>query len=293
MDADSDADSGADSARLRVALGQFTAAAGDVATNLAQLETMLASGARAGADLVCFPELCLPGYLLDPSRYSEDLLSELANADGAIAAVSRELGVRVMYGTAMTWDGDLHNTVVLVDPDGRQTRYAKAHVPVLERAMFTAGDDLVLTADGDLALACCYDLAFPEFCAGLADAGARALFFPMAWERQRAFVFEGLVAARAIENVAYVVCVNQTGSMQDIHYYGRSRIIDPLGAVVVEMADEVGLVTADLDLGWVSRLRSPTETATYPLLADRRPRLAVALGTSSDHKVANRAEEQR
>jgi predicted amidohydrolase len=281
------------SAQLRVALGQFTAAAADVATNLRQLETMLASGARAGADLVCFPELCLPGYLLDPSRYTEDLLHELAEADIAIAAASRDLGVRVMYGTAMPWDGELHNTVVLVDPDGQQTRYAKSHVPILERAMFTAGNDTVLSADGDLALACCYDLAFPEFCAGLADAGARALFFPMAWECERSFVYEGLVAARAIENVAYVVCINQTGSMQDIHYYGRSRIIDPLGRVVVEMAEEVGLVTADLDLEWVGQLRSSTETATYPLLADRRESLAVAIGTPSDHKVANRAEEQR
>jgi omega-amidase len=181
----------------------------------------------------------------------------------------------------MVWDGDLHNTVVVVDPDGARTEYAKSHVPVLERAIFTAGHDLVVTADGDLALACCYDLAFPKFCASLAETGARALFFPMAWEKQRAFVFEGLVAARAIENIAYVVCVNQTGSMGETHYYGRSRIIDPLGEVVVEMAEEVGLVTADIDLDWVSRLRSSADSATYPLLADRRSPLGTRRGPIS------------
>jgi predicted amidohydrolase len=277
----------AGSARLRVGLGQFTSAAGDVAANLSQLETMLVAGVRAGADLVCFPELCVPGYLLDPSRYTETLVHDLVRADVAIAAAAGDLGVRVMYGTAMVWDGDLHNTIVAVDPGGARTVYAKSHVPVLERAIFTAGDDLVVTADGDLGLACCYDLAFPEFCASLADAGARALFFPMAWEKRRAFVFEGLVAARAIENIAYVVCVNQTGSMDETEYYGRSRVIDPLGEVVIEMGEEVGLVSADLDLDWIGRLRSSADSATYPLLADRRPRLATRRGSTSDRALLN------
>jgi predicted amidohydrolase len=164
---------------------------------------------------------------------------------------------------------------------------------VLERAIFTAGEDMVVTADGDLALGCCYDLAFPEFCAALADTGARALFFPMAWEKQRAFVFEGLVAARAIENIAYVVCVNQTGSMGETHYYGRSRVLDPLGNVVVEMAEAVGLVTADLDLDWVSRLRSSADPATYPLLSDRLPPLATRRGPMGTAKVLNEAREPR
>lgn len=262
-------------ARLRVALGQFTAAPGDVAANLSRLTALLAAGARAAADLVCFPELCLPGYMLDPQRYGEDLLRDLFDADNVIAVAARDLGTRVMYGTAQPRDGELHNAVVVVDSRGKRTVYAKSHVPVLERAIFTAGDDLVVTADGDLGLGCCYDLAFPEFCAELADAGARALFFPMAWERERAFVFEGLVAARAIENVAYVVCVNQTGSVEQTHFYGRSRVVDPLGRVVAEMAEQVGLVVSDLDLDWVSRLRSSIDPGTYPLLADRRPPLAL------------------
>jgi predicted amidohydrolase len=277
--------------RLRVALGQFCAAAGAVADNLAQLESMLARAVQAGAELVCFPELCLPGYLLDPSRYTESLARELSEADDAIAAGAHQHGVPVLYGTAMAWEGDLHNAVVLVDPSGQRTVYAKSHVPVLERAVFAPGEDLVISADGNLALACCYDLAFPEFCAGLAGTGARVLMFPMAWEKQRAFVYEGLVAARAIENVSYVVCVNQTGSMGDVHYYGRSRVIDPLGRVVIEMAEEVGVTTADLDLGWVSRLRNSVDPATYPLLSDRLPRPATRRGPMTDLQPFSEAME--
>jgi predicted amidohydrolase len=279
------------SERLRVALGQFCAAAGAVADNLAQLESMLVTGVQAGAELVCFPELCLPGYLLDPACYTESLVHELSEADDAIATSARQHGVPVLYGTAMAWDGELHNAVVLVDPSGDRTIYAKSHVPGIERAVFAPGEDVVISADGNLALACCYDLAFPEFCAGLSTEGARALMFPMAWEKQRAFVYEGLAAARAIENIAYVVCVNQTGSMGDVHYYGRSRVVDPLGRTVVEMAEEVGVVSADLDLGWVSRLRSSADPATYPLLSDRLPQPATRRGPMRNKQPRSGAME--
>jgi predicted amidohydrolase len=178
-----------------------------------------------------------------------------------------------------------YSTSVMTEPDGSRTRYAKTHMVESERAIFAAGHELVLAACGDLALGCCYDLAFPVFCAGLADAGARALFFPMAWEQQRSFVFEGVVAARAIENVAYIVCINQTGSRGMTKFHSGSKIVDPLGNTLVDMGDAAGISTADLDLDWVTRLRSATDTATYPLLADRRQPMPVrrAFGPICEH----------
>jgi predicted amidohydrolase len=262
--------------RLRVTLAQFTAAA-DVRGNLSQMLSLL-DAAGDGPDLVCFPELCLPGYLLDPASYPAAVLDELARAESELEAAARKQGVRVMYGTAHRTDGRLYNAVVLTEPDGSRTSYAKTHMVSAERAVFAAGQELVLAASGDLAVGCCYDLAFPVFCADLADSGARALFFPMAWEQQRSFVFEGVAAARAIENVAYVVCINQTGTCGMTKFHGGSKIIDPLGRAVADMGDTVGISTSDLDLDWVTRLRSAADTATYPLLTDRRPKLPVRRG---------------
>ncbi len=263
---------------LRVAVAQFTAAAGDVSSNLSQVRSLLAAAAADRADLACFPELCLPGYLLEPASYTEALLGELGRAEAALQAAARDLRMQVIYGTAQMQDGRLRNVVVVTEPDGGRTVYAKAHMVGAELAVFAAGRELVLTADGDLALGCCYDLAFPQFCAGLAEAGARALFFPMAWEQQRAFVFEGIVAARAIENLAYVACANQTGTLGLTRFHGGSRIIDPVGRTVAQMGDEVGIISAEVDLNWVTRLRSSADPASYPLLADRRPQLAVRRG---------------
>ena len=264
---------------LRVAVAQFTACAGDVRSNLSLMQNLLEAGAADQADLICFPELCLPGYMLDRASYTDLLLRELGQAEAALHAAARDLRVRVMFGTAQVLAGRLRNTVVVTEPDGARTVYAKTHMVDVERAIFAAGHNLVLSADGDLALGCCYDLAFPQFCADLADAGARVLFFPMAWERPRAFVFESIVAARAIENIAYVVCANQTGVLGTTRFHGGSKIIDPIGNVLAEMGEAVGIASADLDLGWVTRLRSSADPGTYPLLADRRSRLSVRRGS--------------
>lgn len=266
--------------QLRVAIAQFSATVGNVRSNLSQMRRLLADAARDSADLICFPELCLPGYLLDPAGYDAGFLADLSQAEEALQADARRLGVRLVYGTARRQRGRLYNMVVLTDPDGGQTDYAKTHMVQAERSIFTAGHELVLAAGGDLGLGCCYDLAFPRFCAQLADAGATVLVFPMAWEQERAFVLEGIVTARAIENVAYVVCANQSGTRETFRFHGRSKVIGPTGNTITEMGDTAGISTADLDLSWVRRLRSSLDRATYPLLADRLPDMAVRQGAA-------------
>ena len=267
---------------LRVALVQFTPSPGDVHSNLSQMLGFLGEAALQRADMVCFPELCLPGYMLDPAKYTDEVLKDLRQADTRLQAASRDLQVRIMYGTAHYWGRRLHNCVQVSEPDGTRTVYVKTHMVDAERAVFSAGRNLVVTADGNLGLGCCYDLAFPGFSASLADAGARVLCFPMAWEQQRAFVFEGIVTARAIENIAYVVCVNQTGALGTTRFHGGSRIVDPLGRTLCQMGDTIGLVVADIDLDEVTRLRASVDTRTYPLLADRRTGMPVRRGLTCE-----------
>jgi (R)-amidase len=263
---------------MRVALAQFTPQPGDIDGNLARMLDLLAAARRA--DLVCFPELSLPGYLLDPGRYTPAFLGRLARAARELEDAARARPARIVYGTADAPAGALRNVTVLTSSDGQNMCYAKTHMVSAERLVFSAGDHLVLDGGSGLGLGCCYDLAFPGFGAALAEAGARVLIFPMAWEGQRAFVFEGVVAARAIENVAYVVCVNQAGRSEAAEFYGGSRIVDPLGHTLLEMGATDGLASADLDLDWVGRLRSSADPATYPLLTDRRPPLPVRVGSS-------------
>ena len=275
---------------LRIALAQFTPEAGGVNSNVTQMLGFLEEAASQQATMVCLPELCLPGYLLDGSKYTDGLLSELSRAETSLKVACSELKLRIIYGTARSWGGSLYNCVVAAGPDQASTVYVKSHMVEAERVVFTPGDNLVTTADGDFGLGCCYDLAFPEFSAHLARSGARVLCFPMAWEKERAFVYEGIVAARAIENIAYVICVNQTGALGNAQFYGGSRILDPLGRTICQMGDEVGLVVSEIDLDNVTRLRNSIDNRTYPLFVDRRSEMPIKRGVTLEQLFAKDGE---
>lgn len=257
----------------RIALAQFGAGLGEVEANVARMLDFVARAAAQSADLVCFPELCVSGYLLERAAYDDALLEAVARAEATLAEAATAAGVGIAYGAPGRRGAGLANVVVHRDGDGRRTDYDKTHMDVLERQVFAPGSSLVTAGGGTYGLACCYDLAFPEPARMLALQGARVLLVPMAWEVRRSFVLEKVAAARAVENVAYLVCVNQCGDVGPFRFHGGSRVIDPLGDAVAMLGNEDALVIADIDLDLVDRLRNRSDPRTYPLLADRRPGL--------------------
>lgn len=258
---------------LRLALSQFGAALGDVAANLAHMRAALTAGADADADVVCFPELSLSGYLLWAADYTDALLDDVEAAERVLAADSRRLAVSVVYGAPLRAPPrGLRNAVILQEPDGRQLVYHKTHLVAKEQEVFVPGSEFVVTDHG-IGLGCCYDLAFPEALRVVALRGASLLLMPMAWELPGSFVMHPLMTARAIENVAYVAGINQCGTIGDLSFSGGSCVVDPLGETIVALDGEPGLAIVELDAEWAGRLRDQRDPRAYPLLADRRPEL--------------------
>jgi predicted amidohydrolase len=260
-------------AGLRIALGQFGPQLGEVSGNLQRLRAMIGQASSAGATLVCFPELAVSGYLLEPGDYTQGLLDDVGTACDAIARDAARLGVDVVYGAPRRVAGELVNAVIRDRATGERVVYAKTHMDAKERRVFTRGDGFPVDPDGLVGLCCCYDIAFPEAVRAVVLAGARVVLVPMAWEVQRGYVMSRVVAARAIENVAYVVCINQCGAIGDLRFLGASRVVDPLGETVVQLGGDPELRLVDLDVDGLQELRAQRDTRTYPLLDDRRPEL--------------------
>src|SRR5919199_3100847 len=88
---------------IRVATTQFQHAPGDKAYNLGRVRHFAAEAARAGAEIVAFPEMCLTGYwhVRNLSRESFEALAEPV-PDGpsgqALRALSREHGMTIGAG---------------------------------------------------------------------------------------------------------------------------------------------------------------------------------------------------
>ena len=78
--------------------------------------------------------------------------------------------------------------------------------------------------------------------------------------------WETLLRARAIENLCYVAAPAQAGTHTSGRAtYGDTLIVDYWGQVLARLAQGVGVITAQFDLGQQAETR-----ATFPALDNRR-----------------------
>ena len=136
-------------------------------------------------------------------------------------------------------EGRVFNTFALFDARG-ETRavYRKVHLFQLmgEQRWLTPGDCVVVAGLdwGKAGLAICYDLRFPELFRRCALEGASLLLVPAAWPKARVAHWQTLLRARAIENQYFVAGCNCVGAAKRETFGGRSAVVDPGGALLVE-----------------------------------------------------------
>jgi len=130
----------------------------------------------------------------------------------------------------------------------------------------------VRTALGTLGLLVCYELRFPELARMLALDGADVILLPAAWIAGplKEEHWATLIAARAIENTVWVAAAGQVPDASAAPTraptgIGRSMLVDPMGAVRLDLGPYPGLAVADVDDALTERVR-----ASLPCLEHRR-----------------------
>jgi nitrilase len=77
-----------------------------------------------------------------------------------------------------------------------------------------------------------------------------------------------LLRARAIENQVYIIAPAQYGqSPTSFATYGHTMIIDPWGKILTELSDGPGIVTAEIDLDYLAKIRAELPALTHRKLA--------------------------
>ncbi len=259
---------------LTVAVCQFAPGA-DRAENRRRIAEQTAEATSRGATLVVFPEYS--SYFV--AEMDESLAENAEPLDGPFAAHLRGLaqqhGITIVAGLIEAGTGRMvRNTAVAVDGSGIRAVHRKQHL--YDAFGFTESDWVepgdpgapqTFALDGfTVGLMTCYDLRFPEVARMLADAGADAIVVPADWIRGplKEEHWRTLLAARAIENTAYVVAADQpvpTG-------IGHSLVIDPQGVAVASAGIAPGIATARLERDVIARVREAN-----PVLRQRRYRV--------------------
>ncbi|KNC86671.1 hypothetical protein SARC_01208 [Sphaeroforma arctica JP610] len=175
------------------------------------------------------------------------------------------------------------NTHVLLDSSGDvASTYRKMHLfdvdvdgfQFRESEQCVAGNSVVRptsTPAGNIGLAICYDVRFPELALRLRHMNADVITYPSAFaEGTGKAHWEVLLRARAIENQTYVVAAAQCGYHHPKRKsYGHALIVNPWGEIVASMggpnADEEGVIYGLIDTDVLSRVR-----AKMPVIEHRR-----------------------
>jgi len=253
----------------------------DLPANLAAAGRLVEDAARSGAKLVALPEnfafLRREGA---PIPCAQPLGGEIVET---LRKLARAHSLWLLGGSIpeAAPDGRVHNTSVLLAPDGSLAAvYRKIHLfdvdlsaqggaRFQESARIAPGSEVVMaeTPFGGLGLSVCYDLRFPELYRALAARGARFLLVPSAFARETGRDhWEVLLRARAIENQCFVIAPAQWGQHSaERASHGRALIVDPWGVLLGVAPDRPAIVLADCDLEQQDRIR-----AALPVLRHRR-----------------------
>lgn len=252
----------------------------DKNANLAAAEGYIREAAAQGARLVVLPETM--NYI------GRDIAGEAESIPHGLtfqkmAGLARELGIWLEAGSIYESNPEdpsrPFNTTFLIRPDGTlAAKYAKLHPfdVVLPNGVTSRESDRVCpgkvlaaadTELGKLGLAICYDVRFGEIFRLMALDGARIFAVPANFTVNTGKDhWETLVRARAIENECYVIAPNQMGKKPRFTAYGNSMIVDPWGTVIARASEKPGVITAEIDLEYVTKVRQSTFT-----LDNRRP----------------------
>ncbi len=251
---------------MRTVLAQVPSAVGDKEENLRRIHEVI-SGQEA--DLFVFPELFLSGYMC---RDRVHLMAESLQGESVqeLATVADEHQCSILLGMPTLDDeitGLVHNSAVLVKPDGSAWSYDKINLatfgPFEESLYFAPGNvPTMFEVEGfRLGVVICYDLFFPELSKSLALHGADAIVCISASPNTSREYFERIVPARAIENTAYSVYVNNTGSQLNQVFFGGSHAVGPRGNLLAKcdyFKKDMKVVDLDLSEVRIARRIRPT-----------------------------------
>lgn len=269
---------------IRIATAQFEHCDNDKQANLARIRDLTRQAVEQGAQVVCFHEMCIPGYTWLQTLDS-DGLAALAEPvpDGPsirqLIGMAREFSTIIMAGLLEIEQTRFYNCYVTVGPDGYITRFRKLH-PFINPLLSSGESYNIIDLLGcKIGFLTCYDnnlvenprittllgadiIIAPHVTGCLPSAmPGRGTVNPELWDNRLRdparlrLEFDGpkgrgwlmrWLPARAFENGVYYVFSNAVGRDYNTIKPGLAMVLDPHGDVIAECRELGNGVTVAL-----------------------------------------------
>jgi omega-amidase len=208
--------------------------------------------------VVILPEMFNTGFTMNTLEMAETM-------DGETIHWMKELAITkkiILTGSIIiAEDGKYYNRLIWMQPNGEMHHYDKRHCFGLagEQEHFTSGNKkIIVQANGiKICLQICYDLRFPVFSRQIKNNEYDVLLYVANWPHKRAYAWQHLLIARAIENQCYVIGVNRIGTdANNLLYNGNSTIINAMGEPIYTALNHEETATTIIDTKHVQDTRN-------------------------------------
>jgi len=255
---------------VNVASVQFDIKSGDKGRNLSRAIELLEKAAEHNVDIAAIPDYFLTGYPVtkeNVAKWAETIPGPTTDRLSETAKVHK---MYIVGGSIIERENErFYCTCPVFGRDGNLVgKYRKVNfwmMPPLNEADsgLTPGTDYPVfrTDFGVIGVLLQVDIDFPETARVLALKGAEIIFWLTGVDYPWIDVCRCLARAYAFSNLAYLITVNRTGTMQGYLYYGESTIINPMGEIIASAGQSYGnmfledMAIATIDLQLVRKLR--------------------------------------
>jgi NAD+ synthase (glutamine-hydrolysing) len=244
---------------MRVALAQIDPTVGDIDGNSAKVAEWIGRAREQGADLVIFPELCIPGYPAEDLYLKRHFLEANRRAVEQLAAGVEGITALVGFAEPVEGGGDsrhAYNALAVIAEGAIQAVYRKNRLPNYavfdEQRYFVPGEDpATIELEGiAVGLTVCEDVWVPGGPAQAeAEAGAQLIANPSGspYHRGKGREREEMFAERAREYGAYFAFCNLVGGQDELVFDGHSFLLAADGEVLARAAQfEEELLVCDV-----------------------------------------------
>ena len=233
---------------MRIALAQIDPTVGDIDGNAAKIEEWIGRAGAEGAELVIFPELCLPGYPAEDLYLKRHFVEANRRAIEDLAGRVGDMVALVGFAEPVAGGGDFrhaHNSLAVLSGGAVQAVYRKNRLPNYsvfdEQRYFIPGDQpmTIEVAGEQVGLTVCEDVWVPGPPASSeAEAGAGLIANPSGspYHRGKGREREAMMAERARAYGAHFAFCNLVGGQDELVFDGHSFVVDPEGNVIARAA---------------------------------------------------------
>jgi NAD+ synthase (glutamine-hydrolysing) len=233
---------------VRIALAQINPTVGDIEANTALAAAWIADAREAGADLVVFPELCIPGYPAEDLYLKPHFLEANAAAVRELAAGVEGIVALVGFAEPATAARDerrAHNSLAVLAEGALAAVYRKVRLPNYsvfdEQRYFIPGEEpaIVDVAGMPVGLTICEDCWVEGPPASTeAERGARLIANPSGspYHRGKGRERERMFGDRARSYGTHFAFCNLVGGQDELVFDGQSFVLGPDGEPLARAA---------------------------------------------------------